>query len=464
MYLLPRQPSHLPRGESLTIIVNHTVVFPTRGVGVRGWLCPTPRCHPTRTDSLVRAPITMATVAPGVPDRITTTTTTTTTTTAATDDATLFELVSQHYATRVLHTEQASTRIVGRGASSRVYAVSYSRHDDDDDDNSTNTALAVRCVMYRGASGALAAYEEQALWSTLRHVNVVPMLSCFSLAHDVHSACGILVCEMPLARCTLLDLLHARGVGSEEVARRRFVQVAGAVAYLHDECRVVHHDVKLENIVVFPGYTATGHEVEGTLKLIDFGFAHRVAERVDAAAPAAAAAATAATYEPCRHSRGSIDYVSPQMLIVDASSGGVVFDGMAADAWAVGCVLYMLLSGSMPFDMPRSGGGGGGTTSAPLRAQRINRKRIVRDNILHRRIRPFLQAMTPSPDALDLLEGLLCAHEKPRLTARQARDHVWCTGAVAQSQFSGRPEPATFHHLQQSVPQRRQQTRVVPVA
>jgi protein-serine/threonine kinase len=50
----------------------------------------------------------------------------------------------------------------------------------------------------------------------------------------------------------------------EKECRKIFVQVAGAVHHLHTKAKVVHRDIKDENVVL---------DGEGNIKLIDFGSA-----------------------------------------------------------------------------------------------------------------------------------------------------------------------------------------------
>lgn len=103
----------------------------------------------------------------------------------------------------------------------------------------------------------------------------------------------------------------------ERNAARLFRQLSEALHYLHDGLKVVHRDIKMENILI---------SMNGNVKLADFGFA-RYADK-----------ATRST-SFC----GTLLYSSPQLL------NHVPYDGFAADWFAAGIVLFTMLMGKYPF-------------------------------------------------------------------------------------------------------------------
>lgn len=84
--------------------------------------------------------------------------------------------------------------------------------------------------------------------------------------------------------------------------------------------RVIHRDLKLENILVDRATNKT--------KLIDFGFATRVKSAYESRLP---------------YSCGTPIYMCPEMAMKKEHVGG------SADVWALGVILYILLTGKMPF-------------------------------------------------------------------------------------------------------------------
>ena len=98
---------------------------------------------------------------------------------------------------------------------------------------------------------------------------------------------------------------------------------------------------------------------------------------------------------PC----GTLAYVAPEVLI------GKGYD-QEADVWSVGVILYLLISGKLPFDSPE--------------------KRAIIDKTLHCQL-PLKEDVWvhASSSCRDLIKGLMDKDPKTRLTAQQAREHVW---------------------------------------
>lgn len=104
-----------------------------------------------------------------------------------------------------------------------------------------------------------------------------------------------------------------------------FLRVCRAVQYAHEH-RVVHRDLKPANILV---------DSEGRPFVIDFGLAHAC----DALLPGAHLAAS-----------GTPSYMSPEQV---SDTFGTVSD--KSDVYALGLILYELLTGQPPYALPRDG-------------------------------------------------------------------------------------------------------------
>jgi len=112
-------------------------------------------------------------------------------------------------------------------------------------------------------------------------------------------------------------------------------QLFGALRHLHEQ-RVVHRDVKAENILLasHPGRTNHWH-----IKLIDFGLSMRMEQ-------------PACLFSSCRDQDthmeelicGTAYYCAPEVWINDYSP--------KVDVWAAGVVMYLILLGTYPFRDP----------------------------------------------------------------------------------------------------------------
>ncbi len=94
-------------------------------------------------------------------------------------------------------------------------------------------------------------------------------------------------------------------------------QILCAVAYMHSQ-GVCHRDLKLENILI---------DASGQIKIIDFGLGNFFALN-----------STLSTF--C----GSPDYAPPELWASQP------YYGPSVDVWAIGVILYILVSGFVPFD------------------------------------------------------------------------------------------------------------------
>ena len=106
---------------------------------------------------------------------------------------------------------------------------------------------------------------------------------------------------------------------SEERVKQLSVQIINAVRYLHD-FGIVHRDLKLENVMMSDS-SNVAHP-----KIVDFGLAKIIGPNEKADEPF-----------------GTLGYVAPEVLKKRPYS-------YSCDVWSIGCIMYALLSGSLPFD------------------------------------------------------------------------------------------------------------------
>lgn len=118
----------------------------------------------------------------------------------------------------------------------------------------------------------------------------------------------------------LLESIIEKKTFTEKEARNSTRCVLSALAYMHDK-RVAHRDIKPENLLL------SEHKDLNSIKLADFSFAKYVKKR-----------------NSCRTLCGTPGYLAPEML-----ERFPAYD-VKCDVWSVGCLLFLLLGGYLPFD------------------------------------------------------------------------------------------------------------------
>mmetsp|Transcript_12544 Transcript_12544/g.31693 ORF Transcript_12544/g.31693 Transcript_12544/m.31693 type:complete len:437 (+) Transcript_12544:48-1358(+) len=156
--------------------------------------------------------------------------------------------------------------------------------------------------------------REIAIMKALNHRNIVNL-------RDVLNSPKKLYIVMDLVRGgEILGLIERRGGLDEKIARRYFQQLVDGVEYCHRR-GIYHRDIKPENLLV---------DQDGTLKITDFG--------VSSMKPGA-------TDQLLFTSVGTPFYAAPELL-GETKSG---YQGSKVDAWSIGVILFLLLTGELPF-------------------------------------------------------------------------------------------------------------------
>jgi serine/threonine protein kinase/tetratricopeptide (TPR) repeat protein len=160
--------------------------------------------------------------------------------------------------------------------------------------------------------------REIRLAARLNHPHILPV-------HDSGEADGFLYFVMPVMQGqTLRDRLRQEGQLSVESAVRIATEVADALDYAHRH-DVVHRDIKPENILLHEGHAVVA----------DFGIGKAIV----------AAASDSATFTQIGVTVGTPAYMSPEQAAGDELDG-------RSDLFALGCVLYEMLTGEAAFTGP----------------------------------------------------------------------------------------------------------------
>jgi non-specific serine/threonine protein kinase/serine/threonine-protein kinase len=145
---------------------------------------------------------------------------------------------------------------------------------------------------------------------------------------------------------TLAEWIKGRKVegSSREQIRLRlelFRKICDAVAYAHQR-GVIHRDLKPGNILILPAQTpahASGAQAVPDIRILDFGLA-RITD--------ADVAAASRTTEVGRIA-GTLPYMSPEQV-----RGNPDEIDFRSDVYALGVILYELLTGQLPYELHRA--------------------------------------------------------------------------------------------------------------
>lgn len=162
--------------------------------------------------------------------------------------------------------------------------------------------------------------EVEILLKVASHENIVSLKEVFEDNEAIY-----LIQELMMGG-ELFHSIQSHHYFGEALARCIFQDIVTAVAFCHSEAGVMHRDLKPENILL--EWQDREGEAFPRVKLADFGLSIflRPGERT-------------------RGICGSAFYMAPEVLTDDSCKGY----GHAADMWSLGVILFVLLSGTMPF-------------------------------------------------------------------------------------------------------------------
>lgn len=214
-----------------------------------------------------------------------------------------------------------------------------------------------------------AIYDEVAILASLNHPHIVPLIDFFD-----EKDCYFIVMEL-MSGGDLFDRIGKKKTYSEADARDLIVKMLKAVAYCHQR-HIAHCDMKPKNLLLM------SDDNDSFIKLADFGFAARVHE-------------SKSLTKQC----GTPFFVSPEILMRKP------YD-QQSDMWSVGCIVFLLLSGNLPF-MGRS------------------QKELFRKIVAGKFTFDEEDWEGVSDHAKDLVSKLLVLDPDNRITAAEAIRHDW---------------------------------------
>lgn len=212
----------------------------------------------------------------------------------------------------------------------------------------------------------------------LQHPNIVEMADFFE--DDINYYIEMIPHGLP--GMDLFDYIELRVNMEEKECRKIFVQVANALHHLHIKAKVVHRDIKDENVIL---------DGDGAVKLVDFGSAAYIKS-----GPFDVFVGTIGEFAHSqprhKHANQYTDYAAPEVL------RGSPYRGKEQDVWALGILLYTIVYKENPF--------------------------YSIDEIMDHDLRvPYVM----SEDCIDLIRKMLDRDVERRIGIQAVLDHPWCT-------------------------------------
>ena len=180
----------------------------------------------------------------------------------------------------------------------------------------------------------------------------------------------------------------------ENTAKVHFKQLASAVEYLHSR-KICHRDLKLENVLL-----ASLDDKNPVLKITDMGLSKLLEDTV------------------LKTFCGTRGYLAPEIVKGISGLGEREPYTVKVDCWALGVILYELLSGSPPFSDERK-----------AKCNLNIRDQILTANFV---LMPA-QFGKISHEAKDLIIKLLKVNPEDRISASQIIQHKWLKVSISFS-------------------------------
>lgn len=249
----------------------------------------------------------------------------------------------------------AIKEILGEGGFARVYLGIH---------KPTNTKVAIKIFPKTSEDNYITYFKNEIeILQKMNHPFVCKIYDVFETATNCY-----LVMEY-IPNGTLLDFLNRNGPVDENYAAKMFAQILAAMKYVHDDCKIVHRDLKLENMLF---------DANRNIKLIDFGFSKLIQEN-------------SLLSTQC----GSLLYCAPEVI------KGIKYS-YSVDIWSIGIILFSINAGYVPFQ----------SQNAAQLAQRI----LYSDFDTPKKFSASLE---------DLIRKMLVKDPSERITLNEIINHPW---------------------------------------
>ncbi|PNS18105.1 hypothetical protein CAC42_4064 [Sphaceloma murrayae] len=203
----------------------------------------------------------------------------------------------------------------------------------------------------------------------LRHPHIIKLYTVVSTPREI---CMVL----EYAGGELFDYIVNHGRLPEDKARKFFQQIVCAIEYCHRH-KIVHRDLKPENLLL---------DDQFNVKIADFGLSNIMTDG-----------------NFLKTSCGSPNYAAPEVI------SGKLYAGPEVDVWSCGVILYVLLTGRLPFD----------DEYIPALFKKIQQGNY--------NVPPYM-----SKEASRLIKRMLQVNPVLRITVQEIRQDPWFTKNLAE--------------------------------
>lgn len=236
--------------------------------------------------------------------------------------------------------------------------------------------------------------REVEIMRSLDHPNTVSLVAVLASPYKI-----FIIMELITGGELFREILRHKRL-SEPYARFYFRQLLDGLEYCHRN-GVYHRDLKPENLLL---------DQTRTLKISDFGLSSL---KTNGSTMTESAIKAFTVHTQC----GTPNYVAPEIVTLDICGGGS-YRAALVDAWACGVILYVLVSGTLPFDSTDT-------------------------NILFRRILTgtFEFPTYFSPEIRDLISKLLTVKPSQRYSLADVRRHPWFLNEHIENHMPGEVPP-----------------------
>ena len=220
---------------------------------------------------------------------------------------------------------------------------------------------------------------ETNLMKKLNHPNITKILEMFE--DDDY----ILISMEYINGGNLFSFVKKRRKLSEKTAKFLFRQIILGIKHIHSH-KIVHRDIKLENILI---------DLNNNIKICDFGIGRILTSSKQL------------LHDKC----GTPMYMAPEILLSSKNQG---YEGFPVDIWSSGISLYIMLSGTLPFNLKNN-------ESSSIDDESDNNIEL-QYSIINKEPK-YIEKI--SDEARDLLKGILNKNPNKRFTIDQILNHPW---------------------------------------